>query len=135
MGPFLLENIGVGAPDDAPNKVARYKSIDPNKPWGLVLDGWGRQTFPEGRWAQVRYSGGDVVDVGDCDDPGSSNKFTCSLSGKTVLFTELIKRTSSEDDRQPSHYENGERIIEVEPFRREPIKVPRRNPYVLPGMP
>lgn len=94
----------------------------------LAKDGHGRLTFSSGEWAEARAEDGDLVSVGNCDDPHRSGKITCSLRGSTVVFTREYQEQPQGNSN--NYYPNGNGG-----GRFTPIPIPQRQVTVLPGMP
>lgn len=124
-GPFRLANMRYGRRSDS--SIPGYEA-EGEKQVKIELHGWGRTTFSNGKWADVLQRDDEIVDVGDCDDPNSGESVTCTLSGQTVMFN-YPRRVEYREERQP--------VQTWEPIRMpdfNPIPIPQRQPYILPGM-
>lgn len=127
-GPFRLKNVTYGPRSDSPFPgYVRQGEIE------LELYGWGRTTFPNGRWANVRRKDGEIVEVGNCEDPASDESVNCTLRGQTVVFN-YPRRAASREERRPASQPERSWTPERVPERFVPTPVPQRQPYVLPGM-
>jgi hypothetical protein len=127
-GPFRLKNVTYGPRSDS--RIAGYEKQGDIE---LELYGWGRTTFSNGKWADVRRKNNEIVEVGDCNDPGSDESVTCTLRGQTVMFN-YPRRASSREERSPARQPERSWAPERAPERFVPTPVPQRQPYILPGM-
>ncbi len=136
-GPFRLKNATYGLQPDSPlygprpgPRVPRYGSegeVD------IELHGWGRITFSNGSWADVRKVGGTTVEVGDCEDPASDEALTCTLDGKTIVFN-APRRSSSREEYSSARQQERSWEPQRAPKRFVPTPIPGRQTYMLPGM-